>query len=56
MTDARREARKAFLALSSNGARELHETECFKSDDENEMAPPANGEVNCSQRTPVSNF
>lgn len=55
LTDARREARKAFLALSSEDARTKSAgSESCKSDIETEMEMPANVDAKSSQSTPVS--
>lgn len=56
LTDARREARKAFLALSEDARTNPADPESFKSDTENVMEMPTNVDAKSSQSTPVSIF
>lgn len=55
LTDARREARKAFLAFSSNDAKTLQaDSEPVHDKPENYIEQPASDDVQSSQNTPVS--
>lgn len=53
MTDARRDARKAFLAFSTGDTKsEIHNSESFQ-DDDGVSPQPAKGDISSSQSTPV---
>ncbi|XP_042962569.1 G patch domain-containing protein TGH-like [Carya illinoinensis] len=55
--DARREARKAFLAFSSDDSKaQLAESEPVKGNIESSTEPPANDDVLSYKSTPVRNF
>lgn len=54
MTDARRDARKAFLAFSTGDAKsEITNSEPFQEDDDTVSTQPAKGDISSSQSTPV---
>lgn len=53
-TDARRDARKAFLAFSANDVKsEIPSSEPFQEDDDIVSPQPAKGDISSSQSTPV---